>query len=120
MRKLLLPLLLMVLIGCSKPAQSHVVRVITFAIDTSGQYVIPSNTAMYINNTQCICFPDSMYGYNTNPTLSLMVNPGDELHIVSFVNAGDPLQYKTVRVYVDNRVVFDASNMLYIDKVIKL
>jgi len=120
MRKLLLPLLIMLVIGCTKPAQSHVVRVITFAMDTSGQYVKPTNTVMYLNNTQCVCFPDSMYGFNTNPTLNLMANPGDELHIVTFVNAGDPIQYKTVRVYVDNIVVFDAYNMLYIDKVIKL
>jgi len=118
MRKLILPILLMLIIGCTKQAKSHVVRVITFAMDTSGQYVSPSNTAMYINNTKCICFPDSIYGYNTNPTLSVIINPGDELHIISFVNAGDPLQYKTIRVY--DRIVYDVSNALFIDKVIKL
>jgi hypothetical protein len=120
MRKLLLPLLLMILIGCSKPAQSHVVRVITFAMDTSGQYVTPVNTAMYLNNTQCICFPDSVYGVNTNPTLNLMANPGDELHIVSFVNAGEPLQYKTIRVYVDNKIVYNVSNVIAVDAVVTL
>ena len=118
MRKILLLLLLM---SCTKPVQSHVVRVITYAVDTTGQYVQPSNTAMYLNNSKCICFPDTSYGINTNPTFNLeTVNDGDELHIISFVNAGEPIQYKTIRVYVDNRMVLNISNAISIDHIVRL
>jgi hypothetical protein len=117
----ILAILAIMLMSCTKPALSHNVRIITFAMDGNGNYVTPTNTAMYINNVKCICFTDTIYGYNTNPTLSLEgINDGDELHIVSFINAGEPIQYKSVRVYVDNRIVFNASNETNIDQIVKL
>lgn len=118
--KKILPFILILLMSCTKPAQSHIVRVITFAVDTSGQYVQPSNTAMYLND-KCICFPDTVYGINTSPTFNIeCVNDGDELRIISFVNSGEPIQYKTIRVYVDNRIVLNISNSTHIDQVVKL
>lgn len=119
--KRLLPLLLLILMGCTKPAQSHIVRVITFAVDTTGEYVTPSNTAMYLNNTKCLCFPDTNYGINTNPTFNIeCVNEGDELHIITFINAGEPIQYKSIRVYVDNKIVYNVSNVVAVDQIVKL
>ena len=100
---------------------SHSVRVITFAVDENGEYVQPTNTVMYLNEVKCVCFSDTMYGFNTNPTFSLdNINDGDELHIVSFVNAGEPIQYKTIRVYVDNRVVYNVSNSTNINAKVNL
>jgi hypothetical protein len=76
---------------------------------------------MYLNETKVLCFPDSIYGYNTNPTFAMDgLNDGDELRIVSFVNAGEPVQYKTIVVYVDNKMVYNTSNKINIDDVIKL
>ena len=120
--KKLLSILLIVLARCSKPAMSHCVRVITYAVDTTGvNYVQPTNTVMYLNNTKVMCFPDSIYGYNTNPTFMMDgINDGDELHIVSFVNEGEPVQYKTIRVYVDNKIVYNVSNVKNINDVVKL
>lgn len=119
MRKLLF--LLLILVSCTKPANSHIVRVITFALDCNGEYVKPTNTAMYLNGVNCVCFPDPVYGYNTNPTFNLeCVNDGDELRVISFVNSGEPLQYKSIRVYVDNKIVLNVSNVTHIDQVVKL
>ncbi len=119
--RFLLSIFLIAIIGCTKAATTHNVRVITFAVDQSGDYVKPSNTAMYLNKTQCVCFSDSMYGYNTNPTFTLEnVNDGDELHIISFVNAGEEIQYKTVVVYVDNKMILNISNSQNINQKIKL
>lgn len=120
MKKLLL-ILSTVMLSCTKPASSHVVRVITFAMDENGNYVQPTNTAMYLNETKCVCFSDTIYGYNTNPTFNLDgVNDGDELHIVSFVNAGEEIQYKTIRVYVDNKIAFNVSNVTNVNQIVKL
>jgi hypothetical protein len=100
---------------------SHNVRVITYAVDENNEYVKPSNTVMYLNNTKCVCFSYTMYGYNTNPTFSMDgLNDGDELRIVSFVNAGEPIQYKTIVVYVDNRMIYNVSNKLNINDVVKI
>lgn len=119
--KKILSILLIVLASCTKPAMSHNVRVITYAVDENNEYVKPSNTVMYLNNTKCVCFSDTMYGYNTNPTFSMDgLNDGDELRIVSFVNAGEPVQYKTVVVYVDNRMIYNVSNKLNINDVVKI
>jgi len=120
--KKLLSILTIALISCTKPASSHSVRVITFAVDSTGiNYVQPSNTAMYLNETNVVCFPDSIYGYNTNPTFAMDgLNDGDELHIVSFVNEGEPIQYKTIRVYVDNRMVYNVSNVKNVNDVVKV
>jgi hypothetical protein len=120
MKKLLL-ILSTVMLSCTKPALSHSVRVITFAMDENGNYVQPTNTVMYLNGTKCVCFSDTIYGYNTNPTFNLdNVNDGDELHVVSFVNVGESIQYKTIRVYVDNRVVFNVSNVTNVNQIVKL
>ena len=119
--KKILSILLIVLTSCTKPAMSHNVRVITFAVDKNNEYVKPSNTVMYLNNTKVVCFPDSIYGYNTNPTFSMEgLNDGDELRIVSFVNADDSVQYKTIVVYVDNKMVYNVSNKLNINDVVKI
>ena len=120
--KKLLSILTIVLISCTKPASSHSVRIITYAVDSTGvNYVEPKNTVMYLNETKVICFPDSTYGYNTNPTMAMEgLNDGDEIHIVSFVNEGEPLQLKTIRVYVDNRIVYNVSNTKNINDVVKI
>lgn len=120
MRSVLLILLIMA-IGCTKAATTHKLRVITFAVNQSGEYVQPTNTAMYLNKTQCVCFSDTVYGYNTNPTFCIdAVNEGDELHIISFVNAGEDIQYKTVVVYLDNRMLLNISNSTNINQTVKL
>lgn len=120
MKKVLL-ILSTVLLSCTKATPAHSVRVITFAVDTNGNYVLPTNTVMYLNEVKCVCFSDTIYGLNTNPTFNLDgVNDGDELHIVSFVNAGEETQYKTIRVYVDNKVVFNISNATNINQIVKL
>lgn len=120
--KKLLTILAIAITSCTKPASSHSIRVITYAVDSTGlNYVQPSNTVMYLNNTKCVCFSDTVYGYNTNPTFSMdNINDGDELHIVSFVNAGEPVQYKTIVVYVDNRMLYNTSNKINIDDVVKI
>ena len=118
--KKLSTIFILALASCTKPASSHVLRVITYAVNENNEYVQPSNTAMYLNNTKCICFPDTVYGYNTNPTFNMEVNDADELHIVSFVNAGDTVQYKTIRVYLDNKMVCNISNAVNVDQVVKL
>ena len=108
-------------IGCTKAATIHKLRVITFAVNQSGEYVQPTNTVMYLNKTQCVCFSDTVYGYNTNPTFCIdAVNEGDELHIISFVNAGEDIQYKTVVVYLDNRMLLNISNSTNINQTVKL
>lgn len=120
MRSFLLILLIMS-IGCTKAATTHRVRIITFAVNKSGEYVQPTNTAMYLNKTQCVCFSDTMYGYNTNPTFSLdAVNDGDELQIISFINAGEEIQYKTIVVYLDNRMLLNVSNSTNINQTVKI
>ena len=113
---------MLALVSCTKASSLHSVRVITFAVDSTGtNYVQPSNTVMYLNETKVLCFPDSIYGYNTNPTFAMDgLNDGDEIRIVSFVNEGEPLQLKTIRVYVDNRVVYNVSNVKNINDVVKI
>jgi hypothetical protein len=120
--KKLLSILMLALVSCTKASSLHSVRVITFAVDSTGvNYVQPSNTVMYLNETKVLCFPDSVYGYNTNPTFAMDgLNDGDEIRIVSFVNEGEPLQLKTIRVYVDNRVVYNVSNVKNINDVVKI
>jgi hypothetical protein len=120
--KKLLSILMLALVSCTKASSLHSVRVITFAVDSTGvNYVQPSNTVMYLNETKVLCFPDSIYGYNTNPTFAMDgLNDGDEIRIVSFVNEGEPLQLKTIRVYVDNRVVYNVSNVKNINDVVKI
>ena len=120
--KKLLSILTIALISCTKASSSHFVRVITYAVDSTGvNYVQPSNTAMYLNESKVVCFPDSMYGYNTNPTFAMDgLNDGDELHIISFINEGESVQYKTIRVYVDNKMVYNISNAKNINDVVKL
>jgi len=120
--KKLLSILMLALVSCTKASSLHSVRVITFAVDSTGtNYVQPSNTVMYLNETKVLCFPDSIYGYNTNPTFDMDgLNDGDEIRIVSFVNEGEPLQLKTIRVYVDNRVVYNVSNVKNINDVVKI
>jgi len=108
MKKLLL-ILSTVMVSCTKPALSHSVRVITFAMDENNNYVQPTNTVMYLNGTKCVCFSDTIYGYNTNPTFAL-----------DNINAGEPIQYKTIRVYVDNKIVFNVSNATNINQIVKL
>jgi hypothetical protein len=120
--KKLLSILAIAIASCTKPASSHSIRVITYAVDSTGvNYVQPSNTAMYLNNTKVVCFPDSVYGYNTNPTFAMDgLNDADELRIISFVNEGEPVQYKTIRVYVDNKIVYNVSNVKNVNDVVKL
>jgi hypothetical protein len=120
--KKLLSILMLALVSCTKASSLHSVRVITFAVDSTGvNYVQPSNTVMYLNETKVLCFPDSIYGYNTNPTFAMDgLNDGDEIRIVSFVNEGEPLQLKTIRVYVDNKVVYDVSNVKNINDVVRI
>jgi hypothetical protein len=120
--KKLLSILMLALVSCTKASSLHSVRVITFAVDSTGvNYVQPSNTVMYLNETKVLCFPDSVYGYNTNPTFAMDgLNDGDEIRIVSFVNEGEPLQLKTIRVYVDNKVVYNVSNVKNINDVVKI
>jgi hypothetical protein len=120
--KKLLSILMLALVSCTKASSLHSVRVITFAVDSTGtNYVQPSNTVMYLNETKVLCFPDSIYGYNTNPTFAMDgLNDGDEIRIVSFVNEGEPLQLKTIRVYVDNKVVYNVSNVKNINDVVKI
>lgn len=119
--KKILSILLITLVSCTKPAMSHSVRVITFALDENGGYVQPTNTVMYLNEVKCVCFSDTMYGFNTNPTFDLdNINDGDELHIVSFVNVGEPIQYKSIRVYVDNKIVYNVSNSTNINVKVSL
>ena len=109
------------LLSCTKATPAHCVRVITFAVDTNGNYVPPTNTVMYLNESKCVCFSDTMYGFNTNPTFNLDgVNDEDELHIVSFINAGEEIQYKTIRVYVDNKIAFNVSNVTNVNQIVKL
>ena len=75
---------------------------------------------MYLNN-KCVCFTDSIYGYNTNPTFAMDgISDADELRIVSFVNAGEPIQYKTIVVYVDNKLVYNVSNKININDIVYL
>ena len=121
MKNLILVFLLLIT-SCTKAiSNSHVVRIITFAVDTSGQYVTPTNTAMYLGQGKCVCFPDPTYGINTNPTFNLQaVNDGEELRIISFINAGEDIQYKTIRVYVDNRIVYNVSNVVSVDAIVNL
>jgi hypothetical protein len=120
--KKLLSILMLTLVSCTKASSLHSVRVITFAVDSTGvNYVQPSNTVMYLNETKVLCFPDSVYGYNTNPTFAMDgLNDGDEIRIVSFVNEGEPLQLKTIRVYVDNKVVYNVSNVKNINDVVRI
>ena len=120
MRNLLLVLMILVM-SCTKAATTHSLRIITFAVDRSGNYVEPTNTAMYLNKVNCICFPDSIYGYNTNPTFELDgVGQGDILHIISFNNAGESVQYKSIRIYLDNQVIYNVYNVEKIDDCIEI
>ena len=113
---------MLALVSCTKASSSHSVRVITFAVDSTGvNYVQPSNTVIYLNETKVLCFPDSVYGYNTNPTFAMDgFNDGDEIRIVSFVNEGEPVQLKTIRVYVDNKMVYNVSNVKNINDVVRI
>ena len=121
MKKLLLILLSINLFSCSKASSTHRLRVVTFAMDNEYRYVSPNNVAMYLNRTTCICFPDSIYGYNTNPTFELdNVEEGTELHIVTFTNAGEQPQYKTIVVYLDGKVIYNSYNKLTIDAIVTL
>lgn len=45
---------------------------------------------------------------------------GDELQIISFVNAGEEIQYKTMVVYLDNRILLNVSNSTNINQSVKL
>jgi hypothetical protein len=121
MKKLLLILLSITLFSCSKASSTHRLRVVTFAMDNEYRYVRPNNVAMYLNHTTCICFPDSIYGYNTNPTFELdNIEEGTELHIVTFTNAGEQPQYKTIVVYLDGKVIYNSYNKLTIDAIVTL
>jgi hypothetical protein len=121
MKKLLLILLSITLFSCSKASSTHRLRVVTFAMDNEYRYVSPNNVAMYLNHTTCICFPDSIYGYNTNPTFELdNVEEGAELHIVTFTNAGEQPQYKTIVVYLDGKVIYNSYNKLTIDAIVTI
>ena len=121
MKKLLLILLSIALFSCSKASSTHRLRVVTFAMDNEYRYVSPNNVAMYLNHTTCICFPDSIYGYNTNPTFELdNVEEGTELHIVTFTNAGEQAQYKTIVVYLDGKVIYNSYNKLTIDAIVTI
>jgi hypothetical protein len=121
MKKLLLILLSITLFSCSKASSTHRLRVVTFAMDNEYRYVSPNNVAMYLNHTTCICFPDSIYGYNTNPTFELdNVEEGTELHIVTFTNAGEQAQYKTIVVYLDGKVIYNSYNKLTIDAIVTI
>jgi hypothetical protein len=119
--KKILSILFVVLIVCTKPAMSHTIRVITLAMDENMNYVQPKNTAMYLNESKVLCFPDSLYGYNTNPTFNMDgLNDGDEIRIVSLVNEGEPVQLKIIKVYVDNRMVYSVSNTKNINDVVRV
>jgi hypothetical protein len=121
MKHKLLLLLSTVLFSCTKAQSTHKLRVVTFAMDNEYRYVSPNNVAMYLNHTTCICFPDSIYGYNTNPTFELdNVEEGTELHIVSFTNAGEQSQYKTIVVYLDGKVIYNSYNKLTIDAIVTI
>ena len=119
MKKILL-ILIIVMAAFSKPAMSRSVRVITVAVDENNQRIQPSNTVMYINN-KCVCFSDSLYGYNTNPTFAIDgISDADELRIISYVNEGKPIEYKTIIVYVDNKIVYNVSNKININDIVNL
>lgn len=119
MKNKLLLLLSTVLFSCTKAQSTHKLRVITYAMNKDYNYTTPSNVAMYLNHNTCLCFPDSLYGYNTNPTFELdNVELGSELRVITFTNAGEELQYKTVVVYLDNRVIYTGYNQINIDKTI--
>lgn len=121
MKQNLLLLLSVFLISCTKASTPHKVRVITYSMDKDFNYTSPKNVAMYLNHNTCVCFPDTTYGYNTNPSFQLdNVEDGSELRIISFTNAGEEVQYKTIVVYVDDKVVYNAYNKINIDTVINL
>lgn len=121
MKQTILILLSIALFSCTKASTPHRLRVVTFAMDNEYRYVSPNNVAMYLNHNNCVCFPDSLYGYNTNPTFELdNVEEGTELSIVAFTNSGEQVQYKTVVVYLDGRVIYNAYNKVSINTTITL
>lgn len=114
-------LLSVALLSCTKASSFHYVRVVSYAVDKNGDYVSILNTVAYLNHNTCVCIPDSNYGYNTNPTFDINnVEDGAELHILSFINAGEEVQYKTIRVYVDGKVAYNGYNLTNIDAVVQI
>jgi hypothetical protein len=48
------------------------------------------------------------------------VEEGAELHIVTFTNAGEQPQYKTIVVYLDGKVIYNSYNKLTIDAIVTI
>lgn len=114
-------LLSLTLLSCTKASSFHYVRVVSYAVDKTGEYTPVTNTVAYLNHNTCVCMPDINYGYNTNPTFDINnVEDGAELHILSFINAGEEIQYKTIRVYVDGKVAYNGYNLTNIDAVVQI
>jgi hypothetical protein len=119
MKQILLILLSISLFSCTKAEPIHKLRVVTFAMDKEFNYVQANNVAMYLDHNTCVCFPDPIYGYNTRPTFQLDgIETGAELRIITFTNAGEEPQYKTIVVYLDGKVIYNAYNKVAIDAVI--
>lgn len=121
MKHILLLLISIALFSCTKAEPTHRLRVVTFAMDKEFNYVPAKNVAMYLDHNTCVCFPDPIYGYNTNPTFDINnVEDGAELHILSFINVGEEIQYKTIRVYVDGKIAYNGYNLTNIDAVVQI
>jgi hypothetical protein len=112
-------LLVATLLSCSKSAQAHQLRIFSFAVDSSGNLIEPQNTVMYYNCTRTVYMSDTMYGENHGLSFAVPdVKAGDLLRLVTFVNFGETPQKKNFRVYLDNRVLLDVSNVLNLDTVV--
>lgn len=121
MKKSFVIAVLFLIIGCSKASTFHKMRVVTFCMDKDFNYTTPKNVLMYLNANTCVCLTDSLYGYNNNPTFQLdNVEDGSKLRIVSFTNAGEETQYKTIVVYFNDKMVYNAYNQVFIDTLIDL
>lgn len=121
MKKLLLILLSITLFSCTKAEPTHKLRVVTFAMNKEYNYVPANNVAMYLNHNTCVCFPDPTYGYNTSPTFELDgIETGAELRIITFTNAGEEPQYKTIVVYLDDKVIYTVYNKVNIDATVNI
>jgi hypothetical protein len=121
MKKILLILLSITLFSCSKASSTHRLRVVTFAMDKEFNYVPANNVAMYLDHNTCVCFPDPTYGYNTSPTFELDgIETGAELRIITFTNAGEEPQYKTIVVYLDDKVIYTVYNKVNIDATVNI
>lgn len=121
MKHILLLLISIALFSCTKAEPTHRLRVVTFAMDKEFNYVPANNVAMYLDHNTCVCFPDPTYGYNTSPTFELDgIETGAELRIITFTNAGEEPQYKTIVVYLDDKVIYTVYNKVNIDATVNI